>query len=102
MARKGKRKHRRPGFKLPIAIVAGLMPGLQRTLNGFQVGGLRGGVNEAAKVYLGYFPDEGQWHPSTMWYGFAPLVLGMVVHKAASVLGINRALGRAGIPVIRI
>lgn len=99
MAKK-KTAHRRRGFTLPpIAIIVGLMPGLQRTFYGFQADGLRGAVNEASKVYLGYVAETGKWYGSLMWYGFAPLVLGMLVHRGATAFGINRMLARARIPI---
>lgn len=102
MARTKKKHRRRGGFKVSIAIVAGLLPGVSRLLYHTQAGGIQGLSTEAARIYTGYDPASGRWIPSLMWYGFLPLTLGVVIHKVASKLGINRALGQAGIPFIRV
>lgn len=103
MAKRARGKRRRNnGVKLPIAVVAGFIPGVARTLTSFQTGGWQGATQTMGQVYLGYDWLLGKWNPSTMWYGTAPLVLGLIVHKMASMLGINRALGQARIPFIRI
>lgn len=102
MARGKKRRSSKRKFTIPIALVAGLMPGVSRSFTHFQAGGFRGLSTEVSRIYLGYDPPSGTWNTNLMWFGFFPLVLGLVVHKAAGVLGINRALSRAGIPVIRV
>ncbi|KKM23371.1 hypothetical protein LCGC14_1615910 [marine sediment metagenome] len=97
-----KKKRRRPRVTFPIAVVAGFIPGAARTLDAFQSTGWRGGTQVMGQAYLGYDWLTGQWHPGTMWYGTAPLVLGIIVHRVAGLLGINRALGQARIPFFRI
>lgn len=103
MAKKGKNKHhKKPGFKLSIAVVAGLLPGVSRMLYHAQAGGFQGLTTEAARIYTGYDPVDGSWHMWRMWYGTYPLLLGVIVHRVASLIGINRALARAGIPFVRL
>ncbi|GAI32548.1 unnamed protein product, partial [marine sediment metagenome] len=51
----------------------------------------------------GYNYETHSWHPTDMRYGLLPILLGMGVHKiVGSKLGVNRALGRAKVPFIRI
>lgn len=102
MAKKNKTKGRRNGITIPIAVVAGFLPGIQRSLVGLTVGGFTGLSIEMSKVYLGYDPPSATWHPSLMWYGFYPIVIGLVVHKIATIIGINRMLARARIPFVRV
>lgn len=102
MRRVKKKSHQRKKATFPLAIVAGLLPGVQRTITGFQSGGMKGGAQQAALVYLGYNYDTATWHPNMMWYGTAPLLLGLIVHRVASRLGVNRALAATGIPFVRL
>ena len=99
---KRKRSRRRGGFKLPIAIVAGFLPGITRTVTITQQQGFQAGSYEAARIYTGYDPSSGSWNAGYMWFGLFPMFIGFLIHKGASALGLNRALGRARIPLIRI
>jgi hypothetical protein len=52
---------------------------------------------------IGYFPDRKAWEPMYALKNFwGPVLLGTVVHKIANKLGVNRAIARAGIPIVRI
>ena len=102
MARTKKKKRSKRGFKLSLAIVAGLLPGVTNVYDGFKEGGLKGAGDTASMVYLGYDPIQGDWRPSMMWMGLYPLALGLIIHKAAGMLGVNRMLANAGIPVVRV
>lgn len=96
------KSHRRRRFTLPIAVVAGLMPGIANVFGGFQVGGLEGAAQTATVIYTGLDPNTGQWNFNFMGRGTIPILIGVLVHRIASGLGINRAIARAGIPVVRI
>ena len=93
---------RRNGFKLPVAIIAGFVPGVINTVNSFQAYGVQGGIRTLGNIYLGYDFTTGKFNPRMMWYGLAPAVLGVIVHRAAQLLGVNRAIAAAGIPIFRI
>lgn len=102
MAPKAK-THKGRKFTIPMAIVAGLIPGLANSFNHLTKGGGIDAVRVvASRDYLGFDPRDNSWKWDRMWGGTLPIVVGMVVHKAASVLGVNRALGRAGIPFFRL
>lgn len=101
-ARTKARTRRRAKFTLPVAVIAGFLPGVSSALTALQTYGFNGLSVQVSRDYLGYDPQSKGWYPRLMWGGTAPLAIGLIVHKVASMLGVNRALGRAGIPFIRI
>ena len=96
---KTKRIHRKRNISIPIAMVAGAVPGaahLWSVRNQSWVGA------RASMIYLGWDPNVGHFDFSMLGTGTVPLLLGFVVHKIASAVGINRAIRRTGIPWIAI
>ena len=59
-------------------------------------------LDKLSKWYTGYSLETGRWSAANLSFGLFPLVLGMFAHKVANRLGVNRALGSAGIPIIRV
>jgi hypothetical protein len=55
-----------------------------------------------ARRYIGFDNVSNKFYPNLMWGGTFPLILGLIVHKVASIAGVNRALATAGIPFVRI
>lgn len=98
--RKGARRHN--NFTIPVAVVAGLAPGAYRAYEGFTTDGIRGVAYRLSNDFTGFDPYQKKWSLFEMKYGLGPLLLGVMVHKVAGKLGINRALGKAGIPFLRI
>lgn len=91
---------------IPLAPVAGLAAGLaggdSSPLHYVTTGNLQGFTESLCERYLGWHPRFG-FHVNFIKKGFVPLVLGLLVHKVVGgTLGVNRALGRAGVPFIRI
>ena len=100
---KSKKKHRaKRKFTLPVAVVAGFMPGAVASINDFQAYGMKGAGTMIARRYIGFDPQTNRFVPNLMWGGTFPLILGIVVHKVAGILGVNRALASAGIPFVRV
>lgn len=94
-----RRRHSRPKFTLPVAVVAGFVPLAVGTWN-------RRSSATAMSQYLsgaltGYVPGQG-WNPALLKDGALPIILGIMAHKVAGRLGLNRAIARAGVPFIRI
>lgn len=93
----------RRAFTLPVAVVAGLMPGAYRAVEGFQKDGFRGASYRLANDFTGYDAYNNKWNASELKYGLVPLAAGFIVHwLIGGKLGVNRALGRAGVPIIRL
>ncbi len=94
-------RRKKPAFTLPLAVVAGLAPGLSQ-LWAAKKYGIQQIANVAARDYIGYDPDTGQMTTKFLGYGLYPVLAGWLVHALAGKFGINRMLGRASIPVLRI
>lgn len=84
---------------IPLAVVAGFFPlshGLWNRRSSMQAMG-----NFASASLVGYLPGQG----FTSFYlkeGAFPIIAGIAAHKIAGLLGVNRLLGKHGIPLIRI
>jgi len=100
--KKSKNRKRNGGLKIPIAVVAGFVPGVARSYEHWQ-SGWSAGTREMGRIYLGYDWWNGTFNWKWMLFGMMPIVLGTVVHKiVGGKLGVNRAIAGAGIPVIRL
>lgn len=100
-----KRKSRRQKFTIPLAVVGGLAAGLAGPASHVVQGDWEEGLRQLAANYTGAYPRRNgtvDWNMEYLKRGLVPLVLGIAAHKVAGMLGINRALGRAKIPLIRI
>lgn len=102
MARKKSKRRAHKKFTVPVAVLAGFLPGATATISDFQQYGMQGAGVMISRRYIGYDPQTNRFIPNMMWGGTFPLILGLIVHKAASMLGVNRALANAGIPVVRV
>lgn len=101
MARK--RRRRKKSFTLPIAPIAGLAAGLREPISQLIAGNYERALDWLSWNYTGYDIPTKTWKPERMMNGVLPLLIGGLVHKyIGGTLGINRALGRAGVPVIRL
>lgn len=103
MAKKGKAKrHSKPGFTLPVAVVAGFLPLGMRAVAGWKEGGLEGASHQLIMGTTGYDHREQKFRFPAMAQGLGPILAGIMVHKLAGRLGVNRAIARAGVPFLRI
>jgi hypothetical protein len=79
------------------------MPGVARSVEGYQKDGFRGASYRLANDFTGYDAYNQKWNASELKYGLVPMLAGLMVHKLiGGKLGINSALGRAGVPFIRL
>lgn len=102
MAKKKARRSSK-GMTVPLAVIGGLVPAGADVLAAWRTAGAQAGIEHVAMVTTGYDPSDGQWKPGfAMQKLYGPLFVGFMVHKLAARLGINRALGRAGVPFVRI
>jgi len=70
-------------------------------LEHFLAGKYTKGFDVIKANYLGLNRNN-KFDPSLLAHGFGPLLGGFLIHKVASKLGVNRELGRAGVPILRI
>lgn len=95
--------HKRKGFTLPVAVVAGLaVPAMDVWQNGLARGDFRNAAVCATAIMTGYNVDSKTWEIAYLRRGLLPVLAGFAAHKIASKLGINRAIAQAGVPFIRI
>lgn len=96
---KEKTHHKKPGMTIPLAIVAGFAVPVAGV---FQLGGmtLQDKVTTVGRWMTGF--DRAGFHPDALKNGLYPVLGGFAVHWFANKIGINRAMARARIPLIRI
>lgn len=103
-----RRNGRRLKPTIPLTIVAGVAAGLTSSVVTYspiqclQTGDFQNLLRGVAANYTGYDPGQQKWSFEYLKAGFGPLVIAMVVHKAASMIGLNSALAKAGIPYLRV
>jgi hypothetical protein len=106
MARKRslKRSYRRAkaGFTLPLAVVGGFAPLAVHAIDDYRVAGLPHVGKGICVRTTGYMIDTGKFEFGYLKQGLLPIVAGVLVHKLAGKLGVNRAIAAAGIPFVRI
>lgn len=99
---KSKTRRKKRGFTLPLAVAAPIAyVGYNTALYA---------MNQSPEVALdklgywmtGYSVKSADFNWNRMKGGSFPILGGIVVHKIASMLGVNRAIAQAGIPIIRI
>ena len=96
---------RRRGFTVPVAVLAGFAPlgfGLVSATKRALAGDTAGASQELVIRTTGYNTDTKRWHSDVFMQSYGPVLAGLVVHKLASRLGVNRLLGQAKIPFLRI
>lgn len=103
MATKRRRKTRRKnGFTLPVAVAAPVAMMGMDIISEFQRVGAQGAFNLATSRVTGYSPDQKNFDIRRFKYNMLPIGMGLMVHKIAGKLGVNRAIAKSGIPWIRI
>ncbi len=96
-------RRKNPGFTIPLATIGGFAPLVANVLGGLRVGGAEKAMDNLCASLTGYSFSAQIWSPRyALQWGIGPILLGTFVSKLASKLGVNRALGRAGVPFVRI
>jgi hypothetical protein len=91
---------RKTKFTLPLAVVAGFVPTAVGVWNRRSSGQQIADYLQAG--FTGITPGTGHFSVANLRVGLIPVMAGFGVHMIASKLGINRAIAKAGIPLIRI
>lgn len=97
-----KKRRRKAQATISMSMAAGIIAGLYTPGTYLLSGDTRNSMRFLSRNYTGYDPMEGRFYTGDMKKGLVPLAVGALVHKIAGRTGINRALGRAGLPFIRI
>ena len=99
-----KKRRSRRSFTLPVAPILGIvaMSNANGAWDNVKSGDLAGAVEKWTKALTGYSPSSGDFDINRLNAGFTPIVVGFLVHWIAGKIGINRALGRAKVPVVRV
>ena len=99
-----RRSFRRPKPTIPLAMAAGFTPlgvDLVKTVTTPGMGA--GQIPHTLAWHLGGFNTwDGTFSMSRLMQGWAPILIGFGVHKAANMLGVNRMIARARVPLLRI
>lgn len=97
------RRHRAAKMTLPLAVIGGMVPAAYDVLAGYRANGFDGAMGHVALVTTGYDTGDGKFKPMyAIQKLYGPLLLGVLVHKAAGKLGVNRMLASAGVPLFRV
>lgn len=97
------KRHKRPQPTVPVAVLAGFAPFAMHLVQGYREAGFAGVANNAVLDTTGYYPLENRFDwkwPVAKFYG--PVLAGMLAHRVAGMVGINRTLARAGVPFLRV
>jgi len=99
-----KKKYSRRSFTIPVAPVLGIaaMTNANGAWENVKSGDFAGALEKWTKALTGYSPSQGDFDINRLNQGFVPIVVGFLVHWVAGKIGINRALGRARVPVVRV
>lgn len=97
-----RRRRNRNGIQLPIAVLAGFVPGLIKVWEAWP-GGISAAAREAGRIYTGIDFWDANFDWQRLWYGLFPIIGGVLVHRfIGQRMGVNRALRAAGIPFVRL
>ena len=97
-----KKRGRRAKPTVSLAVLGGFAPVLYEAAPRFMKGDAKGGIDSFVGHFTGYSPIQKNFAASRMSMGLGSVMLGMVVHKAANILGINRLIARSKIPFVRL
>lgn len=97
-------RHHSNKFTLPMAPIGGLAVGLYNPISQLTKGNFRAAAEYAVWEYAGiadpYMNPHFDWNG--LMHGTVPLLAGVVIHKIAGRLGVNKVLARSGVPVFRV
>lgn len=100
--RRGGRGRSGGGTRIPLAVVAGFAPLATETIREYNLGSWGGATRWLVYRLSGYDTLYKNWTMSAVIGGWMPILLGFAVHGVANKLGINRAIARAGVPLVSI
>lgn len=119
--RSGKFKHHKPKMTIPLAVVAGFVPGIIDVwahgqdfgwipkLGGSPIYAANSGITTLMADFFGIANSDyqaqfgtGPFTTQRLGRGLYPVLLGFAMHWGANKIGLNRQLSRMHIPLVRI
>lgn len=94
--------HRSHKMTFPLAVVAGFGPVIFDGIRGAQSGGVSGFVSSVTYDLTGYDTTAKSWSWQGLFKGWTPIIMGVLVHKVAGMIGINRMLATNRVPLLRV
>jgi len=92
--------HKKP--TVSMAILGGFSVPVIQAVNVYKYAGITNAFSNFTQNMTGFVPTTGQFHAEYMKQGLLPVMGGVLIHKVAGMLGVNRAIAQAGIPLFRI
>lgn len=97
-----RKSRRRNGFTIPIAAAVPLVYVGYNSLLYAVNQSPQVALEKTTKWFTGYSIETGRWSWENLKFGLFPVIGGIMAHKVASKLGVNRALASAGVPWLRV
>jgi len=97
-----KKSRKRAKRTIPVAPILGLVAGLVGPVKAVISGNWEAGMEQAVENYTGYNIPSMSWSFNGLKRGLVPLLAGMIAHKAANALGVNRAFTNLPSPLDRL
>lgn len=95
-------KSRAKKMTIPVALVGGFAVPIARSVIVGQGLGVGQGLRHFTAITTGIDPETGGWNAAYLRLGLLPIIMGALLHKVVGgYLGLNRALARAGVPILR-
>lgn len=86
--------------KIPLGVIAGLIPGVQFAAEPVMQGRtFQESMGRVIAGYTGYDIGTRSWSTYYLMKGLLPLLGGMLLHGIANYTGLNRMIGRFRLPV---
>jgi hypothetical protein len=92
--------HKKP--TVSMAILGGFSVPVIQAVKVYQYAGPVNAFSNFTQNMTGFVPTTGKFNAGYMKQGLLPVCAGVLVHKVAGMLGINRMIAQAGIPLFRI
>lgn len=96
-----RRRRRRNPRTIAIAPVLGLVGGLQDPIQRAVAGDYMGALHEARNIITG-FDEFGGWNPQWMTKFWGPVIGGVLMHKVANFIGVNRQFAKLPAPLNKL
>lgn len=89
-------------FTIPFLPVMGVIGAFVPTFQSIADGNWGDAFNYMSEVFVAWSPGAKRFIPQRLLWGWGPILAGLLGHKVMSLLGANRVLGQARVPIFRL